>query len=148
MDEVINAAKIAEIHNEIMTLPRGYESVIGDKDVQLSVGQKQRISIARAVLANPTILIMDEATSSLDSRSESAIKQALDRFLSNKTSFIVAHRLSTIKNADKIILLDKGTIIEQGNHEELMQIENGRYRELYEKHSGAGIILDDSEAEE
>jgi ABC-type multidrug transport system fused ATPase/permease subunit len=148
MDEVINAAKIAEIHNEIMTLPRGYESVIGDKDVQLSVGQKQRISIARAVLANPTILIMDEATSSLDSRSESAIKQALDRFLANKTSFIVAHRLSTIKNADKIILLDKGTIIEQGNHEELMQIENGRYRELYEKHSGAGIILDDSEAEE
>lgn len=148
MEEVINAAKIAEIHNEILALPRGYESIIGEKDVQLSVGQKQRISIARAVLANPTILIMDEATSSLDSRSEKAIKQALDRFLANKTSFIVAHRLSTIKNADKIILLDKGTIIEQGNHDELMQIPNGRYRELYEKHSGVGIILDDSEVEE
>ena len=148
MEEVINAAKIAEIHNEILALPRGYNSVIGDKDVQLSVGQKQRISIARAVLANPTILIMDEATSSLDSRSEAAIKRALDSFLSKKTSFIVAHRLSTIKNADKIILLDKGKIIEQGNHDELMQIPNGRYKELYEKHSGVGIIMDDSEEEE
>ena len=91
---------------------------------------------------------MDEATSSLDSRSEAAIKRALDSFLSKKTSFIVAHRLSTIKNADKIILLDKGKIIEQGNHEELMQIPNGRYKELYEKHSGVGIIMDDSEGEE
>ena len=148
MEEVINAAKIAEIHEEISALSKGYESIVGDKDVMLSVGQKQRISIARAVLANPSILIMDEATSSLDSRSEKLIKQALDRFLENKTSFIVAHRLSTIKNADKIILLDRGTIVEIGNHDELMKIENGRYRELYEKHSGAGIILDESEAEE
>lgn len=145
MEEVINAAKIAEIHDEIMKLPNKYDSIIGNKDVQLSLGQKQRISIARAVLAQPSILIMDEATSSLDSRSEAAIQRAMEKFLTGRTSFIVAHRLSTIKNATKIVLLDKGFIVECGSHDELMKIENGRYRELYEKHSGKGVIDDENE---
>lgn len=143
LDEVIHAAKIAEIHNDIVAMPRGYESVIGDHNVQLSVGQKQRLSIARAVLANPAILIMDEATSSLDSESERAIQVAMERFLAGRTSFIVAHRLSTIRNADRIILLDSGEIIEMGNHTTLMKIPSGRYRELYEKHAGKGVISEE-----
>ena len=102
------AARIAEVHDEILALPRGYESRVGDHDVQLSVGQKQRIAIARAILADPAILIMDEATSALDTNSERAIQVALDRFLTGRTAFIVAHRLSTIRNADKIVFLDAG----------------------------------------
>jgi ABC-type multidrug transport system fused ATPase/permease subunit len=141
--EVEHAARIAEIHEDIVKLPHGFASVIGDRDVQLSVGQKQRLSIARAVLANPAILIMDEATSSLDSESERAIQVAMERFLHGRTSFIVAHRLSTIRNSNRIILLDKGVICEMGNHETLMAIPNGRYRELYLKHSGKGVISDD-----
>ena len=144
-EEIENAARIAEIHDEILKLPHGYDSVIGNRDVQLSVGQKQRLSIARAVLADPAILIMDEATSSLDSRSELAIQRAMARFLVNRTSFIVAHRLSTIRDADKIVLLDKGVIVECGTHDELMAIEGGRYRDLYEKHSGKGVITDENE---
>jgi ABC-type multidrug transport system fused ATPase/permease subunit len=136
------AARIAEIHDEILALPRGYESRVGDHDVQLSVGQKQRIAIARAILADPAILIMDEATSSLDSDSEQAIQRAMDKILEGRTSFVVAHRLSTIKNADQIILLDKGYIQERGTHDELMAIPNGRYRELYTKHMGKGVIED------
>ncbi len=143
LDEVINAAKIAEIHNDIVKMPKGYDSVVGDRNVQLSVGQKQRLSIARAVLANPAILIMDEATSSLDSESEHAIQVAMERFLTGRTSFIVAHRLSTIRNADRIILLDGGVIVEMGNHATLMSITGGRYRELYEKHSGKGVISEE-----
>ena len=143
--EIENAARIAEIHDDILKLPKGYDSIIGDRDVQLSVGQKQRLSIARAVLADPAILIMDEATSSLDSRSELAIQKAMARFLVNRTSFIVAHRLSTIRGADKIVLLDQGVIVESGTHDELMAIEGGRYRDLYEKHSGKGVITDENE---
>jgi ABC-type multidrug transport system fused ATPase/permease subunit len=141
--EIENAARIAEIHDEILRLPQGYDSIVGNRDVQLSVGQKQRLSIARAVLADPAILIMDEATSSLDSRSELAIQRAMSRFLVGRTSFIVAHRLSTIRDADKIVLLDKGVIVECGAHEELMAIEGGRYRDLYEKHSGKGDITEE-----
>lgn len=142
-EEVERAARIAEIHEDILRLPRGYDSVVGERDVQLSVGQKQRVSIARAVLADPAILIMDEATSSLDSESERAIQAAIERFLQGRTSFIVAHRLSTIRNADRILLLDKGRILESGNHAELMALPHGRYRELYEKHAGKGVISED-----
>ena len=137
------AARIAEIHDEILALPRGYESRVGDHDVQLSVGQKQRIAIARAILADPAVLIMDEATSALDTNSERAIQVALDRFLTGRTAFIVAHRLSTIRNADKIVFLDAGHIVECGSHDELMKIEGGRYRNLYETHVGAGHISEE-----
>ncbi len=141
-EEIINAAKAAEIHDFIMTLPDGYDTLVGDFGVELSVGQKQRITIARAICADPAILIMDEATSSLDSDSEQAIQRAMDKILAGRTSFVVAHRLSTIKNADQIILLDKGYIQERGTHDELMAIPNGRYHELYTKHMGKGVIED------
>ena len=141
--QVESAARIAEIHNEILALPKGYDSVVGDRDVQLSVGQKQRLAIARAILADPAILIMDEATSSLDTNSEQAIQVAMNRFLLGRTSFIVAHRLSTIRNASKIVLLDKGRIVECGSHDTLMELPGGRYRKLYETHAGAGIIKDE-----
>ena len=123
-----------------MTLDKGYDTLVGDFGVELSVGQKQRINIARAICANPAILIMDEATSSLDSDSEQAIQKAMDRVLIGRTSFVVAHRLSTIKNSDQIILLDKGVIQEQGTHDQLMAIPNGRYHDLYTKHMGKGVI--------
>lgn len=142
--EIEQAAKIAEIYDDILHLPGGFDALVGSRDVQLSVGQKQRISIARAVLANPSILIMDEATSALDSNSERAIQLAMERFLHDRTAFIVAHRLSTIRNAHKIILLDKGTITEMGRHAELMQIPNGRYRQLYNRHAGRGVIAEES----
>ena len=129
-EEIVNAAKIAEIHDDIAAMPEGYESIVGTRGVQLSVGQKQRISIARAVLANPAILIMDEATSALDSESERAIQIAMDRFLVNRTSFIVAHRLSTIRNADCILVMRDGEIIERGTHDELLAA-GGFYAELY-----------------
>lgn len=139
-EEVEAAARVAEIHRDILELPDGYDSVVGDRRVQLSVGQKQRLAIARAILADPAILVMDEATSALDSASEKAIQVALERFMTNRTAFVVAHRLSTIRNADLIVMLDRGRIVEKGRHEELMGIEKGRYRDLYEKHSGAGVL--------
>jgi len=143
LEQVRHAAQVAEIHDVILSLPGGYEAVVGDRNVQLSVGEKQRMSIARAVLADPPILIMDEATSALDSESERAIQHAMDKFLVGRTSFIVAHRLSTIRNAGRIILLDRGRIREMGSHRDLMAVPDGKYRDLYEKHSGKGIIADD-----
>lgn len=140
MEQVRHAARMAEIDRDIESLPNGYDTLLGARGVELSIGQKQRINIARAVLVDPPILIMDEATSSLDSESERAIQTALERFLHGRTSFIVAHRLSTIRNADRIVLLDNGGIVEMGNHDELMAIEGGRYRHLYESHAGKGVL--------
>ncbi|MBP5300180.1 MAG: ABC transporter ATP-binding protein [Victivallales bacterium] len=138
--EVVQAARAAEIHDFICSLPKGYETVVGEDGLALSVGQKQRINIARAICADPAIMIMDEATSSLDSDSEAAIQRAMTRVLANRTSFVVAHRLSTIKNADQIILHDHGVVAEHGTHEELMAIPDGRYRDLYTKHMGKGVL--------
>ena len=141
-EEIEAATKAAEIHDFITGLPDGYESRLGDEGVEISVGQKQRITIARAIVADPAILIMDEATSALDSESEKLIQKAMDRVLEGRTSFVVAHRLSTIRNADKIVLLVDGTIAEIGGHDELMAIPNGRYHDLYTKHMGAGVLDD------
>ncbi len=138
-DAVRRAAQVAEIHDEILALPQGYDTVLGAQGVELSTGQKQRINIARAVLADPPMLIMDEATSSLDSESERAIQAAMGRFLKGRTSFIVAHRLSTIRDADTIVLMDAGRIVERGPHEALMA-RGGRYRTLYDKHAGRGVL--------
>ena len=130
------AAQAAEISGLVKRLPDGLDTVIGTQGIKLSVGEKQRISIARAILKDPLILIMDEATSSLDSESEALIQRALERVLHGRTSFVVAHRLSTITSADTIVVMDFGAIIEQGNHRELMKIPGGHYRKLYEELQG------------
>ncbi|MCK4514738.1 MAG: ATP-binding cassette domain-containing protein, partial [Spirochaetaceae bacterium] len=130
------AAQAAEISGLVNRLPDGLDTVIGTHGIKLSVGEKQRISIARAILKDPLILIMDEATSSLDSESEALIQRALERVLHGRTSFVVAHRLSTITSADTIVVMDFGAIIEQGSHGELMKIPGGHYRKLYEELQG------------
>ena len=130
MDEIIEAAKKANIHDFIMELPDGYETFVGERGTRLSGGQKQRISIARVFLKNPSILILDEATSSVDTRTEEMIQKAMDNLMKGRTSFVIAHRLSTIRDADLILVMKDGDIIEQGNHEELLA-RGGFYADLY-----------------
>ncbi len=131
-EEVISAAQQANAHSFITSLPQGYNSEIGQRGVRLSGGQKQRLSIARVFLKNPPILILDEATSSLDNESESMVKRSLDKLADGRTTIVIAHRLSTIRNAERIIVLSKGQIVEQGTHEQLM-IHQGPYSKLYSK---------------
>ena len=131
-EEVYEAAKKANIHDYIMTLPDGYNTYVGERGVKLSGGQKQRISIARVFLKNPPILVLDEATSALDNVTENYIQDSLDELCKNRTTIVVAHRLSTIKNADEIIVMDRDGIEERGTHEELLSRGNGIYKELYE----------------
>ena len=129
-DEVIEACKMAHVHHFIQTLPDGYNMILNEETTNISGGQKQLLTIARAILADPKILILDEATSSVDTRTEILIQKAMDKLMEGRTSFIIAHRLSTIKNADLILVMDSGDIIEQGTHEELLK-KNGFYAKLY-----------------
>ena len=131
MDRIENAAKAAGIHDYIMSLPHGYDTVIDENGMNISKGQKQLMTIARAMLLDDRILILDEATSNVDSRTEAKLQSAMQNIMAGKTSIVIAHRLSTVRNADVIVVMRGGRIIEQGDHDSLMQIENGFYRSLY-----------------
>ena len=134
--EVKYAAKEAHLADFIESLPKKYDTLVGERGVKLSVGQKQRVAIARAILRNPSILILDEPTSALDSKTEKVIAASLERLMKGRTTFIIAHRLSTVRKADTILVFDKKKIVERGKHSELMKIENGVYRHLYEYQVG------------
>jgi len=134
-EAVIAAAKIANAHDFIMATPDGYQTSIGDRGSRLSGGQRQRISIARAILKNPPILILDEATSALDTESEKLVQEALENLMKDRTTLVVAHRLSTIRNADLICVLHEGEIVEMGQHDDLMA-KNGYYHKLVEMQNG------------
>jgi subfamily B ATP-binding cassette protein MsbA len=131
MDDVQNAARVAHAHDFIMETENGYDNIVGESGNKLSGGQKQRISIARAIMANPPILILDEATSALDTESERYVQDAILKVMENRTSIVIAHRLSTIQNADYILVIDDGRIVESGTHSDLVNIENGVYRKLH-----------------
>ena len=143
MEEIIEAAKKANIHSFIQALPLGYQTDVGQRGTQLSGGQKQRVAIARALLRNPKILLLDEATSALDTESEQVVQMALDKAREGRTCLTIAHRLSTIRNADKIIVLDKGLVAEQGTHDDLIALR-GIYYELCVIQGTADLDSDDS----
>lgn len=131
-EKIIEVAKAANAHNFIMELPQQYNTIIGEKGIKLSGGQRQRLAIARALLKNPPIMILDEATSSLDNESEALVQEAIERLMKDRTVFVIAHRLSTIRNADRILVIEKGRIVQDGKHEELIFEEDGVYKKLYD----------------
>ena len=139
-EEIADAARKANAHDFICKFPEGYETIVGERGIKLSGGQRQRIAIARAILKNPAILILDEATSSLDTESEKLVQEALDNLMKDRTSFVIAHRLSTIRNAHKIVVIDKGTVAEQGSHEQLMA-NNSLYRKLNDMQFEFGSVV-------
>jgi subfamily B ATP-binding cassette protein MsbA len=134
-DEIVAAAKLANAHEFIERLPQGYDTWVGEGGTLLSVGQRQRIALARALLRQPTILVLDEVTSHLDAESEAAVQQAIERAMEGRTVLIIAHRLSTVKNADRILVLQDGRIVEEGTHEQLLA-KGTLYRRLYELQRG------------
>jgi subfamily B ATP-binding cassette protein MsbA len=131
-DQIVAVSRIAHCDEFIQEFEKGYDTVVGERGVRLSGGQRQRVAIARAILADPKLLILDEATSSLDSESESLIQDGLRSLRQGRTTFVIAHRLSTIQSADQILVLEHGVIVERGTHDELLAL-NGRYRQLYDK---------------
>lgn len=135
-EAVVRAAREAHIHDFIMKQPDGYDTIVGERGIKLSVGQKQRLAIARAILRNPEFLILDEPTSALDPETEHLVSESLHELMQGRTTFIIAHRLSTVRKADLILVVKDGTIAERGSHDELMALENGTYRHLYELHVG------------
>jgi len=139
-DEIESAARVANAHDFIQTLPRGYDSVIGDRGVKLSGGQRQRVAIARAVLKDPCILLLDEATSSLDNESEALVQEALERLMRGRTTLVIAHRLTTIVNANRIVVLNEGQVVEEGSHSQLMA-RDGLYHRLYVRSWEQDLII-------
>ena len=145
MEQIVEAAKQAYAHDFISRLPQGYETLVGERGVKLSGGERQRVALARAILADAPVLILDEATSSLDSVSESLIQAAVEKLIVGRTTIIVAHRLSTVQKVDRILVFDRGRIVEQGTHAELVKREGGHYRQLFE-HQAMGLIDGEEEA--
>src|SRR5574340_124232 len=136
MAEIREAARLAHCDEFIERFADGYDTVVGERGVRLSGGQRQRVAIARAILADPRILILDEATSSLDSESEAFIQQGLAWLMDGRTTFVIAHRLSTIRRADQILVLEEGRVVERGSHQALYATAGGRYREMYDRQHG------------
>ncbi len=135
-EEVMEAAKKARCHQFIMDLPDGYNTYVGERGVKLSGGERQRVAIARAILKDAPILVLDEATSSLDSESEALIQEALDELMKGKTAIVIAHRLSTIMSMDRIIVIEKGKVATTGSHSELLRRGNGTYKKLWDIQAG------------
>jgi ATP-binding cassette subfamily B protein len=131
-EEVERAAKAAAVHDVILTFPDGYNTLVGEKGVTLSGGQKQRVAIARTLLKNPRILILDDSTSSVDTETEAEIREALNGLMQNRTTFIIAHRIQSVMIADLILVLDKGEVVQMGTHAELLKDEAGMYRQIYD----------------
>jgi subfamily B ATP-binding cassette protein MsbA len=131
-DKIVEAAKAANAHAFIMAMPAQYDSIIGERGVKLSGGERQRLSLARAILKNPPILILDEATSALDTESELLVQEAIEHLMTGRTSLVIAHRLSTVQHADRIVVLNEGKIVEDGKHIELIKNPNGLYKKLYD----------------
>ena len=139
-ERIIEAAKVAEAHEFIMQLPQGYDTVVGERGQKLSGGQRQRLSIARAVLTDPPILILDEATSSVDNETEAAIQRSLERIVIGRTTIVIAHRLSTVRNADMIYVLQDGQLLESGHHQDLL-LRDGLYAALWRVQTGQLVLL-------
>jgi ATP-binding cassette, subfamily B, bacterial len=137
----MQAAQAANAHEFIIRFPEGYDTMVGERGTRLSGGERQRISIARAILKDPRILIFDEATASVDTETEHKIREAIDRLVAGRTTFAIAHRFSTLKNADRLIVLEKGKVVEIGTHEELMAQEDGVFRRLCEMQSEMSRIV-------
>jgi ATP-binding cassette subfamily B protein len=140
--EIEQAARLANAHDFIAALPKGYRTLVGERGVKLSGGERQRVALARAFLADAPILILDEATSSLDSESEGLIQQAIERLMVGRTAIIIAHRLSTVRRLDRILVFDRGRVAEDGSHAELLELDGGLYRRLYEKQAG-GVLREE-----
>ena len=138
--DIVAAARVAEAHSFIMDLPQGYDTIVGERGQKLSGGQRQRLSIARAVLKNPPILILDEATSSVDNETEAAIQRSLERIVVGRTTIVIAHRLSTVRSADMIYVLQDGQLLENGRHEDLLE-QAGLYASLWRVQTGANLDL-------
>ncbi len=138
LDDVVAAARIAEAHEFIMQLPDGYDKIVGERGQKLSGGQRQRISIARAVLKDPPVLVLDEATSSVDNETEAAIQRSMERISVGRTMIVIAHRLSTVRKADQIFVLEDGALVEQGTHERLAAERGGIYAGLWRVQTGEG----------